>query len=236
MGVAQHAVAQIDRRAAVAGAGSDSSRRRNSGNAIMARPSAHPVGQVAVAADRLLALGHPAEHGFVSGDDVAPRMPGAPAHQQAAEPAHRESHPSRHALRLFRGGAAPCHAAPARRKPAAGMGGELDGFAYRSISVAVRTPLVSLSLSLALLLATAPATAAQCANPPRAGIDWRRCLLEERDFARADLTGAVLRDASLTRSNLAEARMERVDARNARFISSELRGADLSAPCSCGPT
>lgn len=86
-----------------------------------------------------------------------------------------------------------------------------------------------LSFTLALLLlGAAPALAAQCTSSPRPGIDWRRCLLEERSYARADLTGAVLRDASLTRSNLAGARMERVDARNARFISSELRGANLS--------
>jgi uncharacterized protein YjbI with pentapeptide repeats len=100
----------------------------------------------------------------------------------------------------------------------------LEEFASRSISVAVRTPL----LSLAFLLAAAPALASQCTLPPQPAVDWRRCLLEERDFAGADLTGAVLRDASLTRSKLSEANMARVDGRNARFISAELRGADLS--------
>ena len=85
-----------------------------------------------------------------------------------------------------------------------------------------------LFLSLCLFLGVGPALAAQCSYPPRPGVDWRRCLLEQRDFTGAKLAGAVLRDASLTRGILAEADMARIDGRNARFVAGDLRGADLS--------
>jgi uncharacterized protein YjbI with pentapeptide repeats len=101
----------------------------------------------------------------------------------------------------------------------------LEEFASRSISTAVRTPFLSLAL---LFLVGTPAMASQCSLPPRPGIDWRRCLLESHDFSGADLTGAVLRDASLTRSILSEAQLQGVDGRNARFVAADLRGADLS--------
>lgn len=84
--------------------------------------------------------------------------------------------------------------------------------------------------AICLVLATiaGPAAASQCSLPPRPGIDWRRCLLEQRNFAGADLTGAVLRDASLTRSKLAGARLGKVNAYNARFVATDLSDADLS--------
>jgi uncharacterized protein YjbI with pentapeptide repeats len=84
------------------------------------------------------------------------------------------------------------------------------------------------AVSLILALATPAAQAAGCAALPATGVDWRRCQLDTRDLRGVDLTGAVLRDASLSRSNLEEAILVRVDGRNARFTSAEMRGADLT--------
>jgi uncharacterized protein YjbI with pentapeptide repeats len=102
----------------------------------------------------------------------------------------------------------------------------LDAFARRSISIPVRMSLPVVSLILAL--ATPAVQAASCAALPATGVDWRRCQLDTRDLRGVDLTGAVLRDASLSRSNLEGAVLVRVDGNNARFTSAEMRGADLS--------
>lgn len=105
----------------------------------------------------------------------------------------------------------------------------LEEFPSRSIRAAVRTRfLVLVLLPLTACTIVVPAVASQCGLAPRPGIDWRRCLLEQRSFAGADLTGAVLRDASLTRSDLSGAKLVRVDGRNARFVATDLRDADLS--------
>ncbi|HYF08242.1 MAG TPA: pentapeptide repeat-containing protein, partial [Acetobacteraceae bacterium] len=54
-------------------------------------------------------------------------------------------------------------------------------------------------LVVAGLLAAGPA-AAGCTDAARPDVDWRRCLLDQRDLRGADLTGARLRDTSLSRA------------------------------------
>ena len=104
----------------------------------------------------------------------------------------------------------------------------LDEFARRSIPQPVRAPFLFLLLPLLAAAAAAPpARAAGCGDAPAPGVDWRRCLLAGRDLAGADLTGAVLRDASLDRVVLKGAKLARVDAQGARFVSADLSGADL---------
>ena len=95
-------------------------------------------------------------------------------------------------------------------------------------SISRRVPRhLRLPLALLAALLVQPALAA-CTDPPAPRVDWRRCLLDGRSLAGADLTRAVLRDASLQRSQLAGARLVGVDGFSARFVSSDLAGADLT--------
>jgi len=102
----------------------------------------------------------------------------------------------------------------------------LELFDLCSISGGVFRHLRLLPALLAGLLAQ-PALAA-CTDPPAPRVDWRRCLLDGRSLAGADLTRAVLRDASLQRVQLAGARLIEADGFSARFVSSDLAGADLT--------
>lgn len=83
-------------------------------------------------------------------------------------------------------------------------------------------------LVAALLLAGAAPAHASCSDPAGPGVDWRRCLLDRRDFQQADLTGAVLRDASLQRTDLTGAKLIEIEGSDARFVSAVLAEADLS--------
>lgn len=85
----------------------------------------------------------------------------------------------------------------------------------------------ALALSFLLMAAVVPA-AAGCSDRSAPGVDWRRCLLDERDFQKADLTGAVLRDASFGRAKMAGARLANAEGPDARFTSADLSGADLT--------
>ncbi|GIK81506.1 MAG: hypothetical protein BroJett024_26110 [Alphaproteobacteria bacterium] len=88
-------------------------------------------------------------------------------------------------------------------------------------------PALPVLVAALLLLGAAPAHAS-CSDPAGPGVDWRRCLLDRRDFQRADLTGAVLRDASLQRTDLSGAKLVEIEGTDARFVSAKLTGADLS--------
>ncbi len=99
-------------------------------------------------------------------------------------------------------------------------------FGLCSISGDVSRHLRPILALLAALLAQ-PAMAA-CTDPPGPRVDWRRCLLDGRSLPGADLTRAVLRDASLQRSQLVGARLVEVDGFSARFVSSDLSGVDLT--------
>jgi uncharacterized protein YjbI with pentapeptide repeats len=84
-----------------------------------------------------------------------------------------------------------------------------------------------LALVALFLLAAGPAFAA-CTAPPAPGVEWRRCLLDGRDMAGADLTGAILRDVSMGRAKLTGVNFTRVDGPDSRFVSSDLTGADFT--------
>jgi len=92
----------------------------------------------------------------------------------------------------------------------------------------VRTPILPLlALFLPLLLGTIPALAA-CTDAPAPKVNWRRCLQDGQDLRQADLSNAVLNDASFGRSRMQQAKLTGAEAPEARFTSAELTGADLS--------
>ncbi len=68
---------------------------------------------------------------------------------------------------------------------------------------------------------------AGCGDVPAPGVDWRRCVLDAQVYTGVDLTGAVLRDASLKRADLSGSALENVDARGIKLVSAVLRGANL---------
>jgi uncharacterized protein YjbI with pentapeptide repeats len=80
---------------------------------------------------------------------------------------------------------------------------------------------------LPLLLSAGPVAAA-CTDAAAPRVDWRRCLQDGQDFRGADLSGAVLRDASFSRARLPAVRLAGAEAPDARFTSADLTGADLS--------
>ena len=88
-------------------------------------------------------------------------------------------------------------------------------------------PALPVLVAALLLLGAVPAHAS-CSDPAGPGVDWRRCLLDRRDFQGADLTGAILRDTSLQRSDLSWAKLVGVEGPDARFVSAILTEADLS--------
>jgi uncharacterized protein YjbI with pentapeptide repeats len=83
-------------------------------------------------------------------------------------------------------------------------------------------------LVAALILIGATPSFAACNSPAEPGVDWRRCLLDRRDLSGVDITGAVLRDASMQRSTLVGAKLVRVEGPDARFVSSDMKRTDLS--------
>ncbi len=105
-------------------------------------------------------------------------------------------------------------------------GERLELFDPCSISTAVSQRHLS-ALVLLLTLVAGPAFGA-CTDPPAPEVIWRRCLLDGRELAGADLARAQLRDASFQRANLREARMAGADATDARFVSADLTGADFT--------
>lgn len=82
-------------------------------------------------------------------------------------------------------------------------------------------------LVLPLLLSAGPAAAA-CTDAAAPKVDWRRCLQDGQDFRAADLSGAVLRDASFSRAKLAGTKLVGAEGPDVRFTSADLTGADLS--------
>ena len=46
----------------------------------------------------------------------------------------------------------------------------------------------------AALALAAPGAKAACTDTPQPGVDWRRCLLDNRTFIDVDLAGATLRE------------------------------------------
>lgn len=75
-------------------------------------------------------------------------------------------------------------------------------------------------------LEVAPALA-DCTDFAQPGVYWRRCVQDGQDLRDADLTGAVLRDASFKRANLSGADLSGADARNAKLVSAQMHGTML---------
>lgn len=84
------------------------------------------------------------------------------------------------------------------------------------------------SIIAGLVLVFAGPAFAGCADPPAPGVEWRRCLHDQAELAGADLTRAILRDASFQRANLSGAKLIDADGPEARFVSADLSGADLT--------
>ena len=81
---------------------------------------------------------------------------------------------------------------------------------------------VTAGLVGAMLALAAPAVHAACTDTPQPGVDWRRCLLDNRNFVDVDLAGATLRDGFFARSDLTRADFSGVDARRAKFTDATL--------------
>ena len=81
---------------------------------------------------------------------------------------------------------------------------------------------VAAGLVGAVLALAAPTVHAACTDTPQPGVDWRRCLLDNRNFVDVDLAGATLRDGFFARSDLTRADFSGVDARRAKFTDATL--------------
>lgn len=84
------------------------------------------------------------------------------------------------------------------------------------------------ALVLGLTVMAGPALA-DCADPPASGVDWRKCILTQRDFSGVDLSKAKLKDSRFTRSDFSGADLTGADLRRAKFIDGKLAGARLDA-------
>ena len=85
-----------------------------------------------------------------------------------------------------------------------------------------RGSVVAAGLAGAMLALAAPAVHAACTDTPQPGVDWRRCLLDNRNFVDVDLAGASLRDGFFARSDLTRADFSGADARRAKFTDATL--------------
>ena len=86
----------------------------------------------------------------------------------------------------------------------------------------MRGSVVVAGLIGAALALGAPAVQAACTDTPQPGVDWRRCLLDNRNFVGVDLAGATLRDGFFARSDLTGADFSAVDGRRAKFTDAVL--------------
>lgn len=82
---------------------------------------------------------------------------------------------------------------------------------------------------LAAFCVVASTARADCNDAPQPGVDWRRCYLDGRDFAGADLSKAQLRDATFLRATMTGANFAESDAFRAKFISTRLSGAKFDS-------
>ncbi|MDD9991532.1 MAG: pentapeptide repeat-containing protein [Rhodospirillales bacterium] len=74
----------------------------------------------------------------------------------------------------------------------------------------------------AVLVLAAPGVQAACTDTPQPGVDWRRCLLDNRTFVDVDLAGATLREGFFARSDLTGSDFSAVDGRRAKFTDTVL--------------
>jgi len=79
--------------------------------------------------------------------------------------------------------------------------------------------------ALGVTAITPHSAAAACTDPPRPGVDWKRCDFSERTFANFDVSGGALRDARFIRTQLPNADFSNVSAHRAKFITANLENA-----------
>jgi uncharacterized protein YjbI with pentapeptide repeats len=85
---------------------------------------------------------------------------------------------------------------------------------------------VAPAILIAALLLSGAASAA-CTDSAQPKVDWRRCALDAAELRDAELAGAVLRDSSFDRTDLAGADLSEAQGYRAKFVSADLRGAKL---------
>jgi uncharacterized protein YjbI with pentapeptide repeats len=78
----------------------------------------------------------------------------------------------------------------------------------------------------ALLVGAAPALAA-CTDSAAPKVEWRRCVLDGGDLAKASFPDSNLREASFAFANLAGADLSGAEAFHAKFLNGNLKGAHL---------
>lgn len=81
--------------------------------------------------------------------------------------------------------------------------------------------------AVALVVGVAMPALADCSDFAGPGVYWRRCVQDGQNLRNVDFTGAVLRDSSFKRADLAGADLTNVDARRAKFVSATLKDATL---------
>ncbi|MBV8653266.1 MAG: pentapeptide repeat-containing protein, partial [Alphaproteobacteria bacterium] len=83
-------------------------------------------------------------------------------------------------------------------------------------------------LAVALVLGCGGAVVrAACTDVAGPKVDWRRCSFDAGDFAKQNLSGAVLRETSFVFADLTGADLSSSDAYDAKFLSANLTGARL---------
>lgn len=68
----------------------------------------------------------------------------------------------------------------------------------------------------------------ECAQQPAPGVDWSNCAFEGRGFARADLTGARMKNMRLSRADFSAARLDGADLSYSELAVARLRDASLN--------
>src|SRR3546814_15432537 len=85
-----------------------------------------------------------------------------------------------------------------------------------------------IALAVTMAAATGTEVRAGCNDPPGPDVEWRRCYLDGRDLRGADLTGAMLHDATFQRADLSNADLSGARASRATFMSAHLTGAKIN--------
>lgn len=81
--------------------------------------------------------------------------------------------------------------------------------------------LPALAVIFGFFLGSEP-THAACTDAAVPGVDWRRCVLDNRDLQGIGISGARLRDASFVRTDLSGSDLSGVDGFRAKFMSAKL--------------
>lgn len=104
----------------------------------------------------------------------------------------------------------------------------VGGPIYRRMKTAsvqpIRSPILLAAAVVLAVLSAGPALA-DCTEAAQPKVNWRRCSLQGQTLTGADLSGAMLRDATFQRATLGEAKLTGADGYRAKFISVTAPGA-----------